>query len=600
MMRDVASEVIYVGKAINLKSRVRSYFTGNDNRSQIPFLLERVVSVDTLVCEDERQAIVLENDLIKKYKPRYNVRLKDDKAHYIIRIDRNSQWPRLELVRKTADDGAQYIGPFAYGYEVRALMDVINRSIPLRTCSDKVLHNRVRPCLEYQIKRCAGPCCFEIDKNVYDDWVEQAVKILKGKNPAVVKQLEEEILAASQQLRFEDAAVIRDRLNVLKKAMQESLTQDFSFKAHDAFGFYREDNVAVLSVLMVRHGRLFEAKNFSFHDLELPDEEIFGSLLTQYYERQESFPDEIVLPFQSEDAQSRAELISERAGRKVTLSFAQRGPKARLLTLALDNARENFDGLLARRKEKEQTLYELYTALGLEDLPRTIDCADISHFQGGETVASVVRFKDGKPDKAHYRRFVLESIDKPDDFASMREVLLRHLSRGNEEHTLADLLVIDGGPGQLSQGSAVIRELGLQRPQLIGLAKKRVLQIADYRSVELRTVVAKPERIYLENQETPVVLAADSKCMHLLEQLRNEAHRFAITFHRQRRSKRIFSSRLEEIPGIGDTRRKELLRVFRSVEGIRNATPEQLQQQCGLPITLARRVIEILNIEEKQ
>ncbi len=594
LMRDDSGVVIYIGKAKELRARVRSYFSGGDGRLQIPALLERVVEVETLVTENERQAIILESDLIKKYKPRYNVRLKDDKAHLIVRIDKNHEWPRLELVRKIEDDGATYVGPFAFGYEVRALIEIIKRSMPLRTCSDKVLYNRVRPCLEYQIKRCPAPCCFEIDKEDYTNRVEQAISLLKGKNQSVVSDLEKEIQIASDAQRYEDAAAIRDRLEVLKKAGEEKLTQDFSVQAQDAFGIYRVDTNVSVSVLMVRQGRLFGAKSFSFEGVELPEEELLPSILTQFYQGSVNIPEEIFTPFKLEDTDAREELYQEIFGARPQICVPKRGPKARLLQLAMENASENFQTSFSSDDTAGAELQQLFEELELEEVPRTLECVDISHFQGGDTVGAVVHFRDGVPDKNSYRRFIL-SVEQNDDFASMREVLRRHLSRGAEENTLPDLLVIDGGPGQLSLALAVRKELGLLKPELIGLAKKRTKKAPHYSSQATKVIAYKPERVYREDSETPIILNPTSSSLHLLERIRNEAHRFAITFHRARRNKRTFESELEKIPGVGKTRRLTLLKEFKTVKAIREASVEELVERAGIPQSLARKIIGILD-----
>ena len=581
LMKDKLGEVLYVGKAKNLRSRVRSYFnSGGDGRYKIQFLVALVSDIETLVTEDERQALILEADLIKKYKPKYNVRLKDDKAYLIVRIDANHEWPRLELVRKIKEDGARYLGPFGFAHELRAMLDVINKTIPLRTCSDRVIYNRVRPCLEYQMKRCAGPCCVEVDKADYLSWIEQAISILQGKNKEVVKDLEFSMQQASEQMRYEDAAAIRDRIGVLKTVIKEQPKVEFSIGAVDAFGIYREEDKLELSVLMVRKGRLFESKTFGFEDVELPEEELISSLLTQFYQGDTEFPDEIVLPCELEDSELREEIYSEKKGYKVKLVSPKKGRKAQLLDLAKANAKENFN---ARFSVQANIASELQEEFSLEQVPRIIECVDVSHFQGASTVASVVCFKDGRPYKQRYRHFVLSQEGKPDDFASMNEVLKRHLSRLVQENTpFADLIVIDGGRGQLSEACNARKEIGLREPTFIALAKKRSSQ-------------RKFERVYLEGAKEPIILKMASPILHLMERLRDEAHRFAISHHRTRRSKKMFTSELEKIPGIGPKRRKELLKEFGSVQAIRDASVEEISNRVNIPKQLAVKILDVLN-----
>jgi len=601
LMRNADSKVIYVGKAKNLRARIRSYFGKGDGRRKVYFLRQEIYHIETLVTESERQALVLESDLIKKYKPHYNARLKDDKAHLLVRIDLEQTWPRLELVRKVEDDSARYFGPFAFSHELYTLMDVIKRSIPLRTCSNRVFSNRVRPCLEHQIKRCSGPCCLDVDRQQYMEWVQQAVSILEGRNKEVIELLELKMQKASDLLLYEEAAEIRDRIGIIRNIHSEKSTYNFSMGAKDAFGLYRDGNQAELSVLMIRNGRLFEAKSFGFSELEAPDDELLSSLLTQFYDSDHKLPEEIILPFSLEDQQARRDLYSERAGRSVKISVPKRGTKFRVLTLAQSNAKQNFTTRFGTLEQGDNALKILQKELGLEQVPRTIECADISHFQGGATVGSVVHFKDGVPDKTRYRVFHLTQEGKPDDFASMAELLMRHLSRGAEENTLPDLIVIDGGRGQLSQALRVRTELSLSSPVMIGLAKKRVLpriSKSDERP-QSTNVEHKPERIFVESYDIPVILAPNSKALHLLEQLRDEAHRFAITFHRKTRAKKIFRSDLEVIPGVGPKRRKALLKEFGSVSAIRAATAMEISERCSIPLKFAERILVLLTKNEK-
>lgn len=596
LMRDGRGEVIYIGKAKSLRSRVRSYFSGQDTRHSVPFILERVEQIETLVTEDERQALILESDLVKQHMPRYNVRLKDDKAYLYVRIDLAKDWPRLELVRFLNEDGAKYFGPYPFSYEIRTVLEVIKRTLPLRTCSDRTLVNRVRPCLEYQIKRCAGPCCLDVDRVQYLGWVEQAMELLEGRSDAVIEQLENQMARASSELRFEDAATIRDRLEILTRLANDRPAVQFGEGARDAVGWKREEDRLEISVLSVRQGRLFGSKTYGFTDVAAPDVEMLSSLLVQFYQGRDEIPAEIILPFKLEDSEALSELLSERRDGKVSLLIPKRGSKARLLSLAQENAAQNFAARASEVSRHEEALKDLQRELNLPQAPRTIECVDISHFQGQATVASVVFFKDGEPDKTRYRHFHVHlEEEKPDDFASMRDVVARHLSRGAEENTLCDLMIIDGGVGQLSQAVRERDALGLTTPTLVGLAKKRGAD-APYRMLISGTgAPQRPERIYLEGADVPVVLKAGSPAMNLLERIRNEAHRFAIGFHRSTRSRQVLTSPLEKIPGIGPKRRKLLLQEFGSLDGIREATLEELMSRGKLTEILALRIQEGLN-----
>lgn len=597
LMKDQSGSVIYVGKAKSLRSRVRSYFSGGDERASVPYLVERVHSIDTLVCESERQAILLESDLIKKYKPRYNIRLKDDKAYLLARIDLSAEWPRIELVRSSRDDGARYIGPFAFAYELRTVLEIIKRSVPLRTCADTVFRNRVRPCLEHQIKRCSGPCCLPISAEQYRAWVDQAIDILQGKNDKVLRELEHEMERASEELRFEDAATLRDRIQILRQVRSDRPRLAGSDVNHDAFGVYREGARVEVSILMVRQGRLFESKTFGFQDVEIPDDEILSAVVGQFYEGRNDVPEEILTPFELEDREAREEILRDQRGSRVKLAVPKIGSKAKLIELASANARENFAARFADIDVNSMVLASLQRELSLEEAPRIVQCVDISHFQGGSTVASVVSFLDGRPDKPRYRHFKLARQEgTPDDFASMREVVGRHLSRCAEENTLPDLLIIDGGLGQLNQAIEVRGELGLSRPVLVGLAKARTERLPYYAPSGAQPRRSQSfERVYVEGAKLPLILKPESEVTHLLERIRDEAHRFAITFHRKTRAKRSLKSALEDIPGVGERRRQDLLREYGSARAIAAANPQEVSERCRLPLLIAERVVQVLN-----
>ena len=552
VMKNKAGEVIYVGKAGNLRQRVKNYFRGGgDGRAQIDALVKQIDSLETIITEDERAALILESDLIKQHQPHYNIKLKDGKAHVVIRVDLNNPFPRLEMRRLVKNDGAKYFGPYAFSYEIRALLEIINQTMQLRTCSDNVMHNRVRPCLEYQIKRCSAPCCNLISNSEYGKWVEQALLVLDGSSTEIVPHLEAMMLKASTDLRFEDASRYRDAISLLNKMAQDKQEYEVNFVSRDVFGFYREGDQAEISVFIVRDGRIKDVHSYGLQSLIMDDCELFGEVLGQYYGGGAVAPDEILLPVTLRDSKVREELIASQRGRKTKILSPKRGSRARLVQIAQNNAKENYAARFPGNNQSK-VLQSLQRALGLSEFPKTIECVDISHFQGTDTVASVVFFEEGKPNKSRYRKFKLSAAieGKPDDFASMREVLKRHLSRCAEEKTLSDLMIIDGGVAQLKQGLLIKQELGLDKPEMIGLAKKRERvagkkKMSEFEENVLKLSVGKvikPERVFVVGQDEPIVLPSHSSEEYLIEQIRDEAHRFAIKFHRELRSKRVLRS----------------------------------------------------------
>jgi excinuclease ABC subunit C len=584
LMKDERGVVIYVGKAKDLRARVRSYFSGSDERLQVEFLLKRVRAIDTIVTENEQQAFVLERDLITQHKPRYNVRLKDDKAYLCIRVDENVAWPRLELVRKVVNDGARYFGPYSFSYELRSLLDIIKRVVPLRTCTDTVFFNRARPCLEYQIKRCAGPCTLPVDPADYRRWVKQAIAVLEGKTDPVVRELTGAMEAASNDLRFEDAAAIRDRLTVLEHFKRGAALIASKGEERDVFALYREEGLAVVAVLKVRNGRVSDNVNYSFNDVGITDDALLESVLEQFYAGSREIPPEIVLPFVPENVSILEADLRERRERVCEFVVPQRGIKARLLKLALVNARQHFGATFDAETRAVEIARGLARLLTLRQMPRRIECVDISNFQGSDIVGAVVAFFDGQPDKARYRKYKIEGRDTPDDFAAIEEVVGRRLERGLAEGDLPDLLIIDGGPGQLGRALVARDRLKLSL-EIVSLAKMRT-----ERDFSAREVATSPERIFIEGQVEPIALASDSEVTHFVQRIRDEAHRFVITFHRTRRAKRVFRSKLDEIAGVGPERRGRLLRHFGSIDKIRTASVEELATVGRMPRSLAEKI----------
>jgi len=592
LMRDRSAKVIYVGKAKDLRARVRGYFNAPDGRSQIAFLVRRVDDIDTLVTSNDKEALILENNLIKQYKPRYNIRLKDDKSYLSIKVTTQHPWPRILATRKIVKDGNRYFGPFSSAVAARETIDIIEKHFQLRNCTDHNFRNRSRPCLQYQIKRCTGPCVLPVDPEVYREQVRQAMLFIEGKEHELIAELKQRMQEKSDALEFETAARIRDQIQAVETTLEKQRMVAHWGSDQDIFGLYREGGFIEVQVLWVRQGKLTGSQSYSLEDLEFPDEEVMASLLTQFYQGQRFIPDEIFLPVELEDREVRAEYLGERKGKRIDILCPQRGDKRRLVEMAQENARQNFADRHDQEKAREKMLQELQAQLRLKNYPQRIECFDISMIHGAHAVGSMVTFIGGEPDKNLFRHFRIRTIDASsggDDFGMMLEMLKRRFSRGKEEADLPDLIVVDGGKGQLAMALAAMEEVGIDGVEAVGLAKMRV-QTAP-RSAEIER---SEERVFLPGQSNPVVLRRNSNALFLLQRVRDEAHRFAITHHRKLRAKQTLSSVLDEIPGVGGARKRALLRAFGSIKRIEQASLEELLKVPSINQRLAEDVLAAL------
>ncbi|QRK07997.1 excinuclease ABC subunit UvrC [Archangium violaceum] len=585
LMKDRRGEIIYVGKAVNLRNRVRSYFTRTgDTRAFVSLLDQFLGDIETVLVHNEKEALLLENELIKKHKPRFNVLLKDDKQYISLRLDRTQAYPRLEVVRKYQKDGARYFGPYSSASAIRETLRIINRYFHLRTCTDHVLANRKRPCLLHQIGRCPAPCVYPVPEQEYRKSVDEVVLFLEGKAGELVDGLRARMKQAAGELKFEEAARIRDQLLAIERSLERQKVATTDFKDQDVFAFHREGDRLLVYVLYVRQGRLNGGQAFPLGSQEFPDEELLPSFVNLYYDQGNFVPEEVLLPLDIEEREGLEALLTERKGERVRVMVPKRGEKRDLVDMAQKNAEQ---AVLERRRTKDETevvLRRLQERLHLRHLPRRMECFDISHFQGSSIVASQVAATDGEIDKSRYRRYRIKTLEKQDDFASMHEVITRRLKRGQEEGDLPDLLVIDGGKGQLASALAAAKDLGIEDVDIISLAKSRDLEVHDRDEESARS----PERVFLPHRKEPIVLRQNSAELYLLTRLRDEAHRFAITFQQKSMRKGNFHSVLEDIPGVGETRKKLLLRQFGSLKRVREATIEDLAEVLGP--TVAERV----------
>jgi excinuclease ABC subunit C len=588
LMKDRRGEVIYVGKAVNLRSRVRSYFgRTSDTRAFIPILEGLLGDVETVVVSNEKEALLLENELIKRHQPRFNVLLKDDKNYICLRLDHSQAYPRLEVVRRFEPDGAQYFGPYASASSIRETLRIVNRYFQLRTCSDHVLANRRRPCLLYQIGRCPAPCVHSVPREEYHRNVREVALFLEGKAGELTTSLKHRMKESAKELRFEEAAHLRDQLFAIERSLERQTAVSNEPVDQDVFAHHREADRFLVYVLYIRQGRLNGGQAFPFRGQEFPDTELLLSFVNLYYAQGNLVPNEVLLPSVPEqEVDALAELLGDRRGRRVRVLLPRRGERARLLDMARANAAQAFQEQRRSQKETEGVLERLTDVLGLARLPRNIECFDISHFQGAAAVGSAVAMTDGELDKSRYRRFRVKLTRGQDDFASIHEVVSRRLRRGLAASDLPDLLVIDGGKGQLAAAHAAMRDNGVTNLDVVGLAKARELEVSEREA----PVVRSPERVFVLGRRDPVVLRQNAPELFLLTRLRDEAHRFAIGYQQKLMRRRNFQSVLEDIPGVGAGRRRVLLRHFGSLKRVRAATLEELSQVDGVSALLAERI----------
>jgi len=595
LMRGRDQRVLYVGKAVNLRSRVRSYFhrAGSDSRAFIPLLDQLLEDLDTVLVHSEKEALLLENELIKKHKPRFNVQLRDDKNFICLRLDLTHPYPRLEVVRRFKRDGAHYFGPYSSASAIRETLRIINRYFQLRTCSDHALANRRRPCLLYQIGRCPAPCVYPIPEEEYRRSVQEVMLFLQGKTQELVEGLRWRIQDAASKLKFEEAARLRDQLHAIERSLERQKVALAEPIDLDVFGLYREADRLLIYALYVRQGRITGGQAFPFTGQEFPDAELLASFVNLYYANDNFVPKEVLLPIEMDQGEGLAELLSERKGEKVRVSVPRRGEKLDLLQISHRNAEQAFQERKRTKEETTHLLENLQRRLHLASFPERIECYDVSHFQGSSIVASQVAMSNGEIDKARYRRFKIKSLRAQDDFASLHEVLLRRLSRGHRENDLPNLIVIDGGKGQLASGLAAIKDAAVEGVEMVALAKSRDVEDERADSGSVRS----PERVFVANRKDPLVLPQNSAELFLLTRLRDEAHRFAITFQQQLMRRRNFRSALEEIPGVGEGRKRTLLKNFGSLKRVREASIEELAAVEGFGPAVAERIHAFLHGE---
>src|SRR5688572_24641049 len=630
LMKNAAGRVMYVGKADSLRGRVRSYFgSRGPEDARIVRMVTEVADVDYIVTDTVSEAYLLESNLIKEHRPRFNIRLRDDKSYPFVKITLGEDFPRIVRTRRLVRDGSRYFGPYASASSVDETLKLLRKIFPFRTCNLDIPEGKrvlERPCLLYYINRCQGPCIEAVEKAPYRQTIGQIVDFLEGKQEPIAAQLRREMNANSDALRYEQAAVSRDKLRAVERTMEQQKMAAFSRAEHDVIGMARVEDEACVQVMQVRNGKLIGREHFIVEGArDVTDAEVLGSFLQQYYATTDAVPRALLAPLMPADADDLAVYLADRRGVRVTIAVPERGEKRRLVALATQNAREALERerteWMADAARRDEALNELAAALGLPRPPERIECYDMSNIQGTSAVGSMVVFIDGKPEPREYRRFRIRSGDTPDDFRMMAEVLHRRFSRvarlrnetgalslaavGADEAregepqdgepvdldpaagpideeaaararreaawTVPDLVIVDGGKGQLSAAIGALSELGITDVPLSGLAKRF-------------------EELYLPDRSAPVVLPRRSQALYLVQRLRDEAHRFAITYHRDVRGKRALHSELDDVDGIGSGRKKALLKRFGSVRRIREATVEEVAKTPGISRDLAERL----------
>jgi len=592
LMKDANGKIIYIGKAVNLKNRVRSYFLSQQAASpKTRALVKNIRDLEYILTDSEIEALILESNLIKKHKPKYNIRLMDDKNYPYLRVTVQEDYPRIEIVRSRKKDGARYFGPYTNTGYVNETLRLLKKIFPVRSCKQATFTRQERPCLNAHIERCAAPCCGRISREEYRKMINEVILFLEGKQEALIKALKNRMNKAAEELEFEKAAELRDQLLAIEKVIERQKIVTGSFADMDVINYARGVNITCVQIFFVREGKLLGRDRFILDGTEGTEgREILASFLKQYYSQMDYTPAEILLPGPVEDEAVLEGWLAEKKGGRVALKIPKKGEKQALLEMVGKNAVECLQHEMKSKAVREETgrevLSELAALLGLDRDIRRIECFDISHIQGAETVASMVVFEEGKASPSQYRRFKIRTVEGPDDFASMAEAIERRFTKAQEGHdkfdALPDLVVIDGGKGQLSAARQVMHRLGYASVPAVALAKEN-------------------EWIFLENSPDPVILPRDSRVLYLLQRIRDEAHRFAVTYHRLLRGKRNLASVLEEIPGIGPKRRAALLKHFGlSLKKIIDASAEELAGVEGINRETALRVWDFFHPSEIQ
>jgi len=589
LFKDERHEVIYVGKAKSLRRRVRSYFRkSSDTRIFYEFLVPRIAEFDFVVTGNEKEALILENNLIKQFQPKYNIRLRDEKTYISLKIDLNAPFPRIQFPKKAAsraevetrrkERGVLYFGPYSSAKSARETVRFVNSVFPIRKCSDTVFAKRARPCLNAQLGNCMGPCSGEVDEAAYRDMLQEAVLFLQGKNNEVLETLRGKMRAAADAREYERAAMYRDRVAAIERTIEKQKITTDQDVDRDVFGLFREGGRVAFQAMFVRGGRLEDVATHEFDAHDRPDAELLAEFIGRFYGQLRFTPKEILVPVEPDGRETLEEWLAELRRGKVVIAVPRRGARRELTEMACRNARSSFEARHTSKRRARALLESLGKMLGLRRPPARIECFDISNIHGRTAVGSLVAFTDAVADKARYRHFKIKTVEGSDDFAMLREVLGR---RCRSREDLPDLILVDGGAGQVGAVLDVLRELEIEGLDLVGIAK------AHRRS--------DPERFFKPGRPEPIVLPPDSGELLLLQRVRDEAHRFAITYHRKLRDRKFLRSPLEDIPGLGPKRIAALKQHFGSLKAIQDASAEQLAEVENISWRLSKIIYNHLH-----
>ncbi len=580
LFKNAQGEIIYIGKAAMLTDRVRSYFQkGTDHSLKTSLLVSHITDIETMVTRSALEALILESNLVKRHKPRFNIVLRDDKQYPYVRLPIKEDFPRLSIVRRVQKDGALYYGPYTPANALRETLKVIKHVFPLATCTIDIDGTADRACIEFEIKRCMAPCTGHQSKEEYHQIVKQVRQFLEGRDSELLEDLRTRMETAAEREEFEEAARLRDRLFKIQRMLEKQRITQTSATDQDVIGLARQGSAVDLQILFVRGGLLIGRKDFFWpQSADASDEELVRSAIEQFYNKDGQPPREVLVPIDLEDAALIQQWLSDKRGDSVRVLSPERGVKHQLVLLAEENAAAAVADHLRDEERDRQAGEELKRLLRLETAPRRIEGFDISNTLGHQSVASMVVWEDGQMKKADYRRFKIQTVTGANDFASMKEVVTRRYGR-EENLTQPDLILIDGGLGQLAAALEGLKEIGKQTLPILGLAKAR----GD-----------KDERVFLAGRKNPIVLKPQSPSTHLLQRIRDEAHRFAITFHRKLRGKSLISSKLDQVIGIGEIRRNQLLERFGSLDALSSASDEALQE-VGLDAETVLNLRQVLN-----